>query len=446
MATNLISTELNSPFQNQEIGATGLDLGETSIAKDPFGFGEKVAQIDVGRQFNDLLDKGQEGMIATANALINEGTFTAEDLQGMDPNMAAFQSKEGQVNWYAGIKKKIDEKAKAKAEQERQALGEKAFSPEGTQADRTKFGIKSGLKPGELFDQFTDEEKAVLIKDVNKDFQDTLAQEGITEASSTQDLIDFVERFVKRRPEVADLPAFIALKETIEGGLDRDAKEREAIAKRNFIKPGKLTAGERAAVTMAPRIARDVTELQSLLKQATVGELKGKLIKQLPTELRTKIEAARARMFGVLSRNIAAEKGVLTDKDIERISKALPGFEQSADAALFNLTSLKEISQLNLENILRTANASNIDIGTLGEEFLSSPLFDDVDFQTDFGGSFSKAKKTDKSKEKIDKPKEVKTNLTTKSSDADIKKWLEENGHKVSDKNIENVRKQTRGK
>ena len=139
MATNLISTELNSPFQNQEIGTTGLDLGETSIAKDPFGFGEKVAQIDVGRQFNDLLDKGQEGMIATANALINEGTFTAEDLQGMDPNMAAFQSQEGQIQWYAGIKKKIDEK-KAKGVREKTS----GLLTEGKEKEATTLQFEKG--------------------------------------------------------------------------------------------------------------------------------------------------------------------------------------------------------------------------------------------------------------------------------------------------------------
>jgi len=139
MATNLIKAELNSPFQNQPIGATGLDLGETSIAKDPFGFGEKVAQIDVGRQFNDLLDKGQEGMIATANALINEGTFTAEELQGMDPNMAAFQSQEGQVNWYAGIKKKIDEK-KAKGVREETS----GLLTEGKEKEATTLQFEEG--------------------------------------------------------------------------------------------------------------------------------------------------------------------------------------------------------------------------------------------------------------------------------------------------------------
>ncbi len=413
MATNLIDVELQSPFQNQPIGATGLDLGETSIAKDPFKFGEKVAQIDVGRQFGQLLDKGQEGMIATANALISEGTFTAEELQGLDPNLPAFQSEKGQIAWYTGIKQKIDAKAKAKAEQERQELGVKAFSAEGTRDDRTKFGIQSGLKPGELFDQFTDEEKTVFTQDINEAFQSRLTEEGINEASSSQDVLDVIQGFVKDRPEVAELEAFKVLISSLEGGLDRASKERQAKEKRDFIKPGKLTAGERSAITMAPRIARDVTELQELLKQATVGELKGKIIKHLPTELRTKIEAARARMFGVLSRNIAAEKGVLTDKDIERISKALPGFEQSADAALFNLTALKEISQLNLENILRTANASNIDIGTLGEEFLSSPLFEDVGHQTDFGRSFLKSKKPDA-------PKDVKINLTSKSPDKDF--------------------------
>ena len=149
MATNLIDVELQSPFQNHPIGETCLDLGKTSIAQDPFGFGEKVAQIDVGRQFGQLLDKGQEGMIATANALISEGTFTAEELQGLDPNLPAFQSEKGQIAWYTGIKQKIDAKANAKAEQERHESGVKAFSTEGHRDDRTKFGIQSGLKPGD---------------------------------------------------------------------------------------------------------------------------------------------------------------------------------------------------------------------------------------------------------------------------------------------------------
>ena len=139
MATNLIDVELQSPFQNQPIGETGLDLGETSIAKDPFKFGEDVAKIDIGRQFGQLLDKGQEGMIATANALISEGTFTAEELQGLDPNMPAFQSEKGQIAWYAGIKKKIDEK-KAKGVREKTS----GLLTEGKEKEATTLQYEEG--------------------------------------------------------------------------------------------------------------------------------------------------------------------------------------------------------------------------------------------------------------------------------------------------------------
>jgi len=439
MATNLIDVELQSPFQNQPIGETGLDLGKTSIAQDPFKFGEKVAQIDVGRQFGQLLDKGQEGMIATANALISEGTFTAEELQGLDPNLPAFQSQEGQVNWYAGIKKKIDEKAKAKAEQERQALGEKAFSPEGTQADRTKFGIKSGLKPGELFDQFTDEEKAVLIKDVNKDFQDTLAQEGITEASSTQDLIDFVERFVKRRPEVADLPAFIALKETIEGGLDRDAKEAAAAASATGRKGRQEGISFRKYVTESTKISDVITSINAIDKAlpggidnptgdvfGVVGIGSNKLRGFVMSKEGVKLRQAINNFFQA---NLKEQSGVaVSDREFDRVEKSFGlNTRGNVDAFIQSMKISRDQRKNKLKNLQLLLTDEQLDMvkerGGITTESLPSP-----------------------DKPRDDKPKKVKTELTAKSSDADIKKWLEENGHKVSDKNIENVRKQTRGK
>ena len=150
MATNLIDVELQSPFQNQPIGETGLDLGETSIAKDPFKFGEDVAKIDIGRQFGQLLDKGQEGMIATANALISEGTFTAEELQGLDPNLPAFQSEKGQIAWYTGIKQKINAKAKAKSEAEIQERRVQANLPGATEEQKVRSGAERDITVKEM--------------------------------------------------------------------------------------------------------------------------------------------------------------------------------------------------------------------------------------------------------------------------------------------------------
>ena len=196
MATNLIDVELQSPFQNQPIGETGLDLGKTSIAQDPFGFGEKVAQIDVGRQFGQLLDKGQEGMIATANALISEGTFTPEELQGLDPNLPAFQSQEGQVAWYSGIKAKIDEK-KAKAVREETS----GLLLEGKEKEATTLQFEEGgidftqtstilqdIRSAEELKKFLDNKRDGLDGKATSDMtdEDLLAKKDALEQEATE--------------------------------------------------------------------------------------------------------------------------------------------------------------------------------------------------------------------------------------------------------------------
>jgi hypothetical protein len=439
MATNLIDVELQSPFQNQPIGATGLDLGETSIAKDPFKFGEKVAQIDVGRQFGQLLDKGQEGMIATANALISEGTFTAEELQGLDPNLPAFQSEKGQIAWYSGIKAKIDAKAKAKAEAERQALGETAFSEEGTRADRTKFAIKSGLSPEKLFDQFTDEEKTVFTQDINQDFQDTLAQEGISEASTTQDLIDFVERFVKRRPEVASHPAFITLKETIEGGLDRDAKEAAAAASATGRQGRQEKISFRKYITATAKMTAVVTAINAIDKALPggidnpTGEVFGvlgigssKLRDFVMSEKGVKLRQAINTFFQA---SLKEQSGVaVSDREFDRVTKTF-GLNTRGNVDAF-IQSMK-ISRDQRKDTLKTWQL------LLTDEQLE---------RVKSGGGITAESLPSEDKPRDDEPKEVKTELTSKSSDADIKKWLKENNSKTSEANIKNVRKQLEGK
>ena len=52
-------------------------------------------------------------------------------------------------------------------------------------------------------------------------------------------------------------------------------------------------------------------------------------------------ESEKTAFLGVLSRSIAAERGVLTDKDIARVAKAFPGFRDTKEIAEFKIKTIK---------------------------------------------------------------------------------------------------------
>jgi hypothetical protein len=223
MATNLIDVELQSPFQNQPIGETGLDLGETSIAKDPFKFGEKVAQIDVGRQFGQLLDKGQEGMIATANALISEGTFTAEELQGLDPNMPAFQSEKGQIAWYAGIKQKINAKAKAKSEAEIQERRVQANLPGATEEQKVRSGAERDITVKEMTG-LTEAIQTTKNEEIFETLISAIPEDQLIEMEPAA----LAQQMIEANPALTKLDAFDDLTKFLNARQNRLSREREA--------------------------------------------------------------------------------------------------------------------------------------------------------------------------------------------------------------------------
>ena len=80
--------------------------------------GQMATQDELSRQFQQLLQAGQEGMNQVRQQLISEGTLGEQDI--MDPNLPAFQSQDGQIAWYKSIDEAIKMKG-AQASRDKQA-------------------------------------------------------------------------------------------------------------------------------------------------------------------------------------------------------------------------------------------------------------------------------------------------------------------------------------
>jgi len=108
-----------TPFSNVDPLQVELEQirGTPTVQPEAFGgviesavsAGQALEQQDLGRQFQALLDGGQEAMNAARKQFINDGTLTEEEI--LDPNMPAFQKdEEGQLKWWQDISAKIKAK------------------------------------------------------------------------------------------------------------------------------------------------------------------------------------------------------------------------------------------------------------------------------------------------------------------------------------------------
>lgn len=316
MATNLIDVELQSPFQNQPIGETGLDLGETSIAKDPFKFGEKVAQIDVGRQFGQLLDKGQEGMIATANALISEGTFTAEELQGLDPNMPAFQSEKGQIAWYAGIKQKINAKAKAKSEAEIQERRVQANLPGATEEQKVRSGAERDITVKEMTG-LTEAIQTTKNEEIFETLISAIPEDQLIEMEPAA----LAQQMIEANPALTKLDAFDDLTKFLNARQNRLSREREARLTRE---DKKKSVGKKDA-----NVAGTIQLLLDLGDAAGSSGRVGGIIRKIKgaagfDEKARLLGQYKGALAGNIAKGVGGESGRLTDQDRIFALGALP--------------------------------------------------------------------------------------------------------------------------
>lgn len=284
MATNLIEVEKQSPFQTRPEQPTGLDLGEAILqGKDPIQFGAQVEAIDLGNQFATLLDQGQKGMVATAKALIEEGSLTEEDLQGLDPNLPAFQSEQGQLDWYKGVDKIIKEKEAKATRKETVSLTGKELADKGFEKGvdvgpliEQRREIKREEDIEELFtmlrkggaeipeDMIVNPEETDVValqaaKDVKEARRKALVNSGLGDDKRVKALTD------RLKVESADLSKRIKAEqvqgrfEDKEGRIlsEADKKAREKIAKE--------TKSDRARL-------KDVNRIDSLLKEIGLPE------------------------------------------------------------------------------------------------------------------------------------------------------------------------------
>lgn len=316
MATNLIDVELQSPFQNQPIGETGLDLGETSIAKDPFKFGEKVAQIDVGRQFGQLLDKGQEGMIATANALISEGTFTAEELQGLDPNMPAFQSEKGQIAWYTGIKQKINAKAKAKSEAEIQERRVQANLPGATEEQKVRSGAERDITVKEMTG-LTEAIQTTKNEEIFETLISAIPEDQLIEMEPAA----LAQQMIEANPALTKLDAFDDLTKFLNARQNRLSREREARLTRE---DKKKSVGKKDA-----NVAGTIQLLLDLGDAAGSSGRVGGIIRKIKgaagfDEKARLLGQYKGALAGNIAKGVGGESGRLTDQDRIFALGALP--------------------------------------------------------------------------------------------------------------------------
>jgi hypothetical protein len=316
MATNLIDVELQSPFQNQPIGETGLDLGETSIAKDPFKFGEKVAQIDVGRQFGQLLDKGQEGMIATANALISEGTFTAEELQGLDPNLPAFQSEKGQIAWYTGIKQKINAKAKAKSEAEIQERRVQANLPGATEEQKVRSGAERDITVKEMTG-LTEAIQTTKNEEIFETLISAIPEDQLIEMEPAA----LAQQMIEANPALTKLDAFDDLTKFLNARQNRLSREREARLTRE---DKKKSVGKKDA-----NVAGTIQLLLDLGDAAGSSGRVGGIIRKIKgaagfDEKARLLGQYKGALAGNIAKGVGGESGRLTDQDRIFALGALP--------------------------------------------------------------------------------------------------------------------------
>tara|TARA_R100000750_G_scaffold6047_2_gene4725 strand:- start:11960 stop:13204 length:1245 start_codon:yes stop_codon:yes gene_type:complete len=316
MATNLIDVELQSPFQNQPIGETGLDLGKTSIAQDPFKFGEKVAQIDVGRQFGQLLDKGQEGMIATANALISEGTFTAEELQGLDPNLPAFQSEKGQIAWYTGIKQKINAKAKAKSEAEIQERRVQANLPGATEEQKVRSGAERDITVKEMTG-LTEAIQTTKNEEIFETLISAIPEDQLIEMEPAA----LAQQMIEANPALTKLDAFDDLTKFLNARQNRLSREREARLTRE---DKKKSVGKKDA-----NVAGTIQLLLDLGDAAGSSGRVGGIIRKIKgaagfDEKARLLGQYKGALAGNIAKGVGGESGRLTDQDRIFALGALP--------------------------------------------------------------------------------------------------------------------------
>lgn len=199
MATNLIEAELQSPFQQEPIGATGLTGGDLSqVVGDPFEFGQKIGNIQAENAFAQLLDNGKAGMFETANALIAEGSLSEEDLVGLDPNNPAFQSADGQLKWYESITLKLKKNVDEKTRIELGGLEDDELITRGFEEDVDVSGLQKGRRQikldasvQEVLDLLADGGEGVpSISEIDPSEKDTtVLQTGIDEIDSMINVI-----------------------------------------------------------------------------------------------------------------------------------------------------------------------------------------------------------------------------------------------------------------
>lgn len=436
MATNLIDVEMNAPI-NKVPSAPGLQATDLmpGAGGDPMAFGAKVEQADLGRQFSSLLQKGQEGMVTTANELIREGSLSEDDLLKLNPNDPAFQGESGQLKWYQGVDAIIKGKAAAEKEQARQARGREAFSPKGTKEDRTAFALESGETPKGLMAQGKMEDDKVLIEDATSGYTKLLLDNDITEATKEQDILDFITLATDTIPGVAEVPAFKALLDSMESGLDRASRERAAAlavkgrGKKdegiNFRKYMEKTEKMSAVITGINKI--DSALPGGLDDPDGVGlgviGVGSKLLKDwINTDEGVELRQAVNMFF--LARIKELSGVAVTDKEFQRVEKGY-GLNTRGTVNAF-VQSMKMARQESLDKLIHLEN-------------LLTP--EQVQKLKD-GGGITSASLIPKPRKSKKKKKKVTSTLTKKSSDDEIKEYLKTKGAKVTDANIALIREQ----
>jgi len=248
--------------------------------------------------------------------LISEGTFTAEELQGLDPNLPAFQSEKGQIAWYTGIKQKIDAKAKAKAEAEIQERRVQANLPGATEEQKVRSGAERDITVKEMTG-LTEAIQTTKNEEIFETLISAIPEDQLIEMEPAA----LAQQMIEANPALTKLDAFDDLTKFLNARQNRLSREREARLTRE---DKKKSVGKKDA-----NVAGTIQLLLDLGDAAGSSGRVGGIIRKIKAaagfdEKARLLGQYKGALAGNIAKGVGGESGRLTDQDRIFALGALP--------------------------------------------------------------------------------------------------------------------------